>query len=833
MNWRRVVVRPDSPLRFWCVTAIDMPGGLSEVIDHPALSEITFRRFLTLDPGALHVQVPDLQSFGAGVMKAASDVPDIFIQLGKHYEGVIEDWLSFSAGIPAAEELKKLSEDRLASLLEGFVERYIRYTPILFVPFLVEQLWDRRSPAILGKLSEGALAAATKNGSDDGARLLAAATGASDASNPSEIHEAVRAIAEYSPRRTVAEMKDRAILELAAKAEDDSKAQQLLMSEASVDADQLGEASPETYEAISQALAEYGWLAHWGYPPLHRASTVDDFIDEVRSQVRAGARERLERDESREEQAPELYEALVDSSGLAPDERGVLETINYYAFLRTWRMEMKMRSQFLSIPLFREIERRMSAADANIERDDVFFTVPPELLRFLRGEDGPPRAENRRAGWALRTELDPDDWELLDGESYRRFKPTFLGIIHGKENGRGTFNPTARYVGGKGAGLFRLEAAGVSVPPFFVVTTEAFHAAANTSGSSPSEAHLPRDLENEIVAASEALGTKLAVRSSAAVEDSIEHSWAGRFATHLHVRPDEVVNMVREVWSSLRSEGASAYAARIGINLETVDMAVVVQTMVEAEVSGVMNSSIAPGSPAVEIEALLGYGPAIVDGEITPDRYVVDPTAAEPIVESKPTKQTRLLTEDGYQDLPAPISEPKISRDHLLELAEIGKRLEREFGGPQDVEFSIAGGEVVILQARALTGMERAASGEEGEAPVGAVFVSGLRGKVASVHEGVAQVSQDLDAAKTEFNDGNVLVVRAATPAWDPITFRSSALVTDEGGATSHAIRVANELGIPAVVGTGAGTEEVPDQETVVIDTASDPMRGRVHGASG
>jgi pyruvate,water dikinase len=86
----------------------------------------------------------------------------------------------------------------------------------------------------------------------------------------------------------------------------------------------------------------------------------------------------------------------------------------------------------------------------------------------------------------------------------------------------------------------------------------------------------------------------------------------------------------------------------------------------------------------------------------------------------------------------------------------------------------------------------------------------------------------DSPDAGQKLPDGRVLVLRAATPVWDSVVFQAAALVTDEGGSTSHAIRVANELGIPAVVGTRIATRSLRDGDTVVVDTACAGSTGRV-----
>jgi pyruvate,water dikinase len=275
----------------------------------------------------------------------------------------------------------------------------------------------------------------------------------------------------------------------------------------------------------------------------------------------------------------------------------------------------------------------------------------------------------------------------------------------------------------------------------------------------------------------------------------------------LEVDLDGLDAAVAQVVDSARTERALDYAERIGSEGSGIKMAVIAQRLVEAEFAGVVNTSVpVDGGLGVEIEIVRGLGDKLVDGSVTPARFLV-----------------------GRDGGVAHVSgEPRVDDELVAELAALASRLEQFFGRPQDVEFAVEGGEVFVVQSRPLTGPQGAATAAA--APLDgdyAEVVTGLSGYVAERVTGkVVKPARPGDAQTVE--PGSVLVLAAATPIWDSVIFQSSALVTDEGGSTSHAIRVANELGIPAVVGARVATAMLEEGETVLVDTISGTNVGRV-----
>jgi pyruvate,water dikinase len=285
--------------------------------------------------------------------------------------------------------------------------------------------------------------------------------------------------------------------------------------------------------------------------------------------------------------------------------------------------------------------------------------------------------------------------------------------------------------GGKGASLARLAALGLPVPPGFVVTADVLCAALPDQGArlrellaargpeAAAEAQelerttaVPPDLCERLAAAYAALGDDdppVAVRSSACAEDGEAASFAGQQETYLHVRGlDAVIERVRDCWRSFFSERALFYRAQKG-SIGDLDMAVVVQRMVDAEVAGVMFTidPVRRRKDCIVVEAVLGLGEAVVSGEVTPDHYVLkrDGTVRRRQVHVQPFA---IVSDPAGGTREQPLDEErggaaKLDDDQLRVLAQIGDGLHQRTGQPQDIEWAMAGGEVFVLQARPVT----------------------------------------------------------------------------------------------------------------------------------
>jgi len=297
-------------------------------------------------------------------------------------------------------------------------------------------------------------------------------------------------------------------------------------------------------------------------------------------------------------------------------------------------------------------------------------------------------------------------------------------------------------VGGKGGSLGELTRAGIAVPPGFVVRTGAFerflaklemedpirprveslHDGQLEAITALSErvrarfenAALPQDLQTEIIGAhadlcGERLGLPLAVRSSATTEDAEDASFAGLQDTCLWVMGAQAtLKYMRSCWASLYSVPSIAYRRKHGIREDRVAMAVVVQHMVDARTAGVMftRSPLTGDRSVITIEATWGLGSAVVSGEVTPDRFVVAKITGEISIRDISDKHVQHLpaAHGGVNEVETPEEMrrmPSVSDDELAALRDIGRKIERHYGRPQDIEWAIdRNGRIFLLQSR-------------------------------------------------------------------------------------------------------------------------------------
>jgi rifampicin phosphotransferase len=268
-------------------------------------------------------------------------------------------------------------------------------------------------------------------------------------------------------------------------------------------------------------------------------------------------------------------------------------------------------------------------------------------------------------------------------------------------------------VGGKAINLSRLINAGFPVPGGFAVTTHAYRAA---HGGIP-----PDDVCEAVLAAYRGMGSPVvAVRSSATAEDLAEASMAGQYETYLDVAGEqEVLAALCRCWASLDSDRVHAYLEEHGIDRATVAMGVVVQEQVPAEVAGVLfTANPKPGALGeMLIESSWGLGEAVVSGLVQPDTLVLDRATGAATSIRTSDKQVWIPAgsqADGGQPTPDNLRE-KLSLDsqQVLALWRLGLQVMGHFGAAQDIEWAITGGNVYLLQSRAITTLEAAEAYEE------------------------------------------------------------------------------------------------------------------------
>jgi pyruvate,water dikinase len=301
-------------------------------------------------------------------------------------------------------------------------------------------------------------------------------------------------------------------------------------------------------------------------------------------------------------------------------------------------------------------------------------------------------------------------------------------------------------VGGKGANLGELVAAGIPVPRAFCVTTTAYrrHLAENglhraitalleaiDYGTTESIEHhatairaaimdapTPLDIEQQIATAYAAMsqgkqGISVSVRSSATAEDLPGTSFAGQQDTYLHIiGPAGVIGAVKRCWASLWTGRAIAYRQSQGFAHESVLLAVVVQEMFPSEVSGVMFTANPVTSNPFEffLNASWGLGEAVVSGQVNPDQMIIarpDLTITDRQVNDKQVMTVPDESGQGSTTVAVPDDKRQIqslSDEQITELCHIAQRIEDHYGFPQDIEWGWANGRFAILQAREITG---------------------------------------------------------------------------------------------------------------------------------
>ena len=413
--------------------------------------------------------------------------------------------------------------------------------------------------------------------------------------------------------------------------------------------------------------------------------------------------------------------------------------------------------------------------------------------------------------------------------------------------------------GGKGANLGELTQAGIPVPPGFVVTaetyekfmedsgindrvldildkidindTKALQAAAEEIKSIIIETPIPDDMVMFIKEAYNQLcqrvgedDTDVAIRSSATAEDLPEASFAGQQDTFLHVSGDEeVIEYIRKCWASLFEARAIFYREENNFEHSKVLIAVVVQKMAIADKAGVMFTvNPSTGEEIALIEGSWGLGEAVVSGDVTPDNYQVDKTNNEIINVTISDKKVMYTNDESGTSVKVNVPENLrmervLSDDELIELTEMGKRVQAHYGEPMDTEWAFERDNLFLLQARPITTLDGDAPAADDDSGVdGEVLVRGL-GASPGIATGNVKIVLDIDELD-KIEEGDVMVTTMTTPDMVPAMRRASGIVTDEGGVTCHASIISRELGIPCVVGTGDATKTLKENTGVTLD---------------
>jgi pyruvate,water dikinase len=231
-------------------------------------------------------------------------------------------------------------------------------------------------------------------------------------------------------------------------------------------------------------------------------------------------------------------------------------------------------------------------------------------------------------------------------------------------------------LGGKAARLGILTTAGLPVPKGFCVTTEAYVFFREKQ-------RLPDGLIDSLEVIRNSLGGKIAIRSSATCEDGDALSMAGVFESRYVREDDDIQTAIEHIYLQVGSKEVTTYMALRGIDTDSVQMGLVIQELIDPELSGVVYTGI--NAEDILVQYIDGFGARLVDGEVSGSAVILS------------TKSKIIAESVNYELRPL----PRVAIEQIVHFAEIiGHIFER---GNHDIEFAYRDGEVFILQSRTLT----------------------------------------------------------------------------------------------------------------------------------
>ena len=225
----------------------------------------------------------------------------------------------------------------------------------------------------------------------------------------------------------------------------------------------------------------------------------------------------------------------------------------------------------------------------------------------------------------------------------------------------------------------------------------------------------------------------------------------------------------------------------------------------------------------IVIEAIYGLGEKIVQGAYTPDHYLVQKNSWK-ILQKKVSLQKKQMTlrKGLNEEIPLPGSKyykTKLTDEQIIELAKLGNKIQEHYRFPQDIEWALENKKLYIVQSRPVTTINL----ENFEEKKDEVSVNNLKiilkGEPASPGVAIGKI-RILESAKeiNKLQDGEILVTDMTTPDFVPAMKKATAIITNQGGQTSHAAIVSRELGIPCIVGTKTATDNLTSGQIITVD---------------
>ncbi len=369
------------------------------------------------------------------------------------------------------------------------------------------------------------------------------------------------------------------------------------------------------------------------------------------------------------------------------------------------------------------------------------------------------------------------------------------------------------------------------------------------------EAEIQEELRDQIIRAYKQLcersGDKisLAVRSSATAEDLPNASFAGQQETYLNVKGEEnLIKACQRCYASLFTDRAIKYRVDNGFEHMKVALSIGVQMMVRSDSasSGVM-FTMDPDSGfenVVLVSGAWGLGENVVQGSVNTDEFLVFKPllgkVKQPVISHKlgskmktmiySTKSENeiLKPEDAVINLDTPIEKQEqfvLEDNEVIQLADWACKIQEHYKCHMDIEWAKDGenGKLFIVQARPETVHSNKNKNlfkqyTLKEKVKGKVLCKGvgLGNRIASGKAKILHSPSEI----SKLNDGEILVTERTDPDWDPVLKKATAIITDQGGRTSHAAIVAREVGAIAIVGAGNATSVIKDGQIITVSAA-------------
>ncbi len=318
-------------------------------------------------------------------------------------------------------------------------------------------------------------------------------------------------------------------------------------------------------------------------------------------------------------------------------------------------------------------------------------------------------------------------------------------------------------------------------------------------------------------------GAQGVVRSSALVEDRTDSSFAGQFESFLELQNEaEFLTAVRACWAALWSTRALRYMATHGLDAADTAMALIIQPLVGARASGGGLSRTADGDRV--INAARGLGSTIAQGEVAPDRYVLDP-AGNLRESTLGTKYHSVGCAHGRAALSRSLAGSRcLDDEQIAELGLMMRKAEELIGEPVEIEWATDETGIKLLQARPLNVGEPQAETQLRDE----IWLAHprLNGHPSGIGWGTGRARVvNCECELERVAPGDVLVTTVAGPALGDVLAHVAGVVAELGGSTSHLASLARERGVPMVLGVPDATQRIPDGSMVAVDGVAGVVR--------